>query len=65
MGGTNAGVQVEVVDVAGRVILRQNVALNQNPVLDLDIDATSAQVVFVRISGSGQEYLFKVLLPAY
>ncbi len=65
IGRNLEGLQVEVFDAAGRAILRQNVAFSQDPVLDLDIGGSAAQVVFVRISGPLKEYRFKVLLPAH
>ncbi|HET6513434.1 MAG TPA: hypothetical protein VFH43_14680 [Candidatus Kapabacteria bacterium] len=65
LGRVLEGMQVEVFDAAGRRILSQNVPSSQNPVLDLDISGSAAQVVFVRIAGHGQEYRSKVLLPAF
>lgn len=59
------GMQVEVFDEAGRGLLSQILPVSQNPVLDLDTSGVSAQIVFVRISGKGQDHRFKLLLPAY
>jgi hypothetical protein len=73
--GSKVGLQVqgnietettaEVMDAAGRLILRQILPKSQNPVLDLDLDGLARQLLFVRLSSLGEEKIFKVLLPVY
>jgi hypothetical protein len=63
-GALREGMTAEVTDIAGRLILRQIIPKSADPVLDLDIQASSAQIVFIRLSSPGMEKSFKVLLPA-
>jgi hypothetical protein len=55
----------EVFDATGRSISRKTIQESQNPVLDLDLRGISSQMVFVKLSADGQEYFFRVLLPAF
>lgn len=64
-GGFRGDVLAEVFDVTGRSIYRKSVIESQNPVLDMDIQDLASQIVFVRVSTGGEEYFFRLLLPAY